>query len=238
MTADYSEWTLPVGSLCVHTDWAAHAGASQPAIPRGILGEILLVIFLRVIKRRGVRNFSCDPSEAGVVQPVLKDLPRCFGRTLLLRRERVDRGTILSADVVSLPHALRRIMVLPENLEQRVIGRDFRIEHDEHDLGVTGHAGAHLAVGRIRRVPTCISDGGGIDTGRFPELPLGTPEASHREHRLFEPLGKRRHDAMAVDKMGLRYVHCLLTASYCLVGLWHPQFHVSFVPFLYSLSSA
>src|SRR5690349_23043801 len=109
MNRDYTEWTPRVGDLRVHTDRAAHTGATQTAITRRVLGEILLVIVLGVIKRRGIRNFRRDPAEASVVQPVLKELPRRFGCTLLFRRERVDGGTILRADVVSLDRKSTRL---------------------------------------------------------------------------------------------------------------------------------
>ena len=60
----------------------------------------------------------------------------------------VDAGAVLRADVVALAHALRRVVVLPEDAQHLLVARLRGIEHDEHDLVVPGAAAAHLFVGR------------------------------------------------------------------------------------------
>ena len=53
--------------------------------------------------------------------------------------------------VVALAHALRRVVALPEDLQQLAVGDLLGVEHHQHDLAVTGAAGADLLVGRVRR---------------------------------------------------------------------------------------
>src|SRR6478736_5982696 len=90
------------GELGAGSDRAGHAGTAEPAIAERVLGEILLVIVLGEIEFRRL------------------------GGLLLLRREGVDAGTVLRADVVALPHALRRVVAFPEHLEQRLVGNLLR----------------------------------------------------------------------------------------------------------------
>src|SRR5947209_1944358 len=82
-------------------------------------------------------------------------------------------------DVIALPHALRRIVVLPEDLQQLPVADHLRIEHDEHDLVVPGHARADLAVRRVRCMTAGVPDRGAVDAAKLPEFPLGAPEAPH-----------------------------------------------------------
>ena len=94
-------------------------------------------------------------------------------------------------------------MVLPEDAQHLVERRDLRIEHDEHDLGVTGAARAHLFVRRVRRDAARVADRGRVDAGRGPELPLRAPEAAHAEHDLLETLGERRLERRAEHEVAL-----------------------------------
>ena len=66
----------------------------------------------------------------------------------------------MRADVVSLAHSLSRIMRLEKNLKQFFITDPGRVKHDEHSLGMPGHPGADLVIGRIRGGPAGITDGG------------------------------------------------------------------------------
>src|SRR6478735_133020 len=105
----------------------------------------------------------------------------------------VDRASILRADVVALTHALRRVVALPERLQQLLVRDLVRIEHDQHHLGVTGAARAGLFIGRVRRVAAGIADSGGVNAvAELPELAFGTPEAAEPEHGLLETGGIRR----------------------------------------------
>ena len=86
-------------------------------------------------------------------------------------------------DVVALAHALRRVVVLPERLEELLVGDPRRVERDLDDLGVAGPAGADLLVGRVRRVAAGVADGRGHDAGELPEVLLVAPEAAEAEDR-------------------------------------------------------
>src|SRR6185503_19440342 len=88
----------------------------------------------------------------------------------------VDRGSVLRADVVALAHALRRVMALPEDLEHLFVRRLLPVEGDEHDLGVTGRAGADLLVRRVARVAAGVAGRGRVHAVRLPEHALRAPE--------------------------------------------------------------
>ena len=94
-------------------------------------------------------------------------------RGIALRLSRPVHGrAVLGADVVSLAHALGRVVALPEDAEQLVVARLCGVEDREDDLGVTGAAAASLLVGRVRGVTARIADRGRVDPGRLPEEPL------------------------------------------------------------------
>ena len=159
------------------------------------------MVVLRVIELGGRQNLGGDGAVARRLQPLLECVAGSFRRLALLVAVTVDAGAILRADIVALAHALRRIVVLPENLQQIVVADCVRVEDHEHDLGVCGHAGADFAVGRIRGMAGGVSDGRAVHPGELPEFLLGAPKAAHCEHRLGEALGKGRHDPVPIDEM-------------------------------------
>ena len=192
-------------------DRAAHPGAAEPAIAAGVLGEVLLVVVLGVEEVAGRHDLGRDAAEAGGAELRLIGLARAFGGLALRVVEVVDARAVLRADVVALAHPLRRIVALPERLQQRVVRHLLRIEHHEHDLVVAGHAGADFTVGRIRRVSGGVAHGRAVDTRQLPELALGAPEAPEPEHRLFEAGREAPSDRRAVDEMRIRHRHRLGT---------------------------
>jgi hypothetical protein len=106
----------------------------------------------------------------------------------------VDARPVLRARVVALAHALRRVVALPEHLQQVLIANHPRVEDHPHDLVVSGHAGADLAVGRVRGVPGRVAGRGRADPLDLPELALRAPEAAQAEHgRLHAGRERRRH---------------------------------------------
>ena len=128
-----------------------------------------------------------------------------FGGVELRVVERVDARAVLRADVVALAHALRGVVVLPEQLEQLVV-RDHRgVEHHEHRFGVSGVPAAHLHVRRVRRVAPRRSRLRCCTHPRPARNALGAPEAAHREHRLLERrpvIGREgRAQRVAVDEV-------------------------------------
>src|SRR5678815_1576345 len=94
-----------------------------------------------------------------------------------------DRG----ADVIALAHALRRVVVLPEDLQDVTVADDARIEDDPHDFRVPGGAAADLFIGRVRRRAAGIAHRRRIDALGFPELALGAPEAALSLIHISEP---------------------------------------------------
>src|SRR5919197_4050512 len=182
---------------------AGDAGAAQAAVAVGHLVEVLLVVVLGVVEVAGGRDLGRDLAEPALVQRALVALERGARGGRLLVVGGVDRRAVLGADVVALAHALRRVVALPEHLQQLVVRALRGVVDDQHGLGVAGAAAADLLVGGVRRVAAGVADGGGDDAGRLPEEALGAPEAAEREDRRARPLGERRLDALAVDGVAL-----------------------------------
>ena len=108
----------------------------------------------------------------------------------------------MRADVIALPHALRRVVALPEELQQALEGDRGRVIDDAHDFGVARAAAADVLIGRIARRPAGVADGGHIDpVAGLPEFALRAPEAAHAEEDLLGPDWKRRIERVAVDEM-------------------------------------
>src|SRR5262245_44515783 len=122
-----------------HPNLAGDSGTPDAAVAAGVLVEILLMIILGVVERGRVEDLGRDAPEARRRQSILIRRSRGFGRPLLLRRVAVDRRPVLRADIVALAHPLCGIVILPEQLQHRVIAGLLRIEDHEDDLGVPGH---------------------------------------------------------------------------------------------------
>src|SRR5262249_7618086 len=155
------------------SDRAGHAGAAEPAIAGRILGQVLLVIVLGEVELASRRDLGGDAAKAPRRQRLLVGGLRGVGGFALRIAKRVDRAPILRADVVALAHALRRVVVLPERLQQTIVVDLLRVEHDEYHFGVTGAARANLFIGRVRRVAAGIADRCRVDAlAKLPELAL------------------------------------------------------------------
>src|SRR5206468_6517252 len=100
---------------------------------------------------------------------LLEHGPRALGRLALGGGRAQYQRAVLRADVVSLPHALGRVVVLPEEAQDLVVAGLRGVEDDEDDLGVARPTGAGLLVGRVRREAARIAHRGRIDAGRLPE---------------------------------------------------------------------
>ncbi len=154
------------------------------------------------------RDLGGDGAETLRRQRLLVRRLRRVGGLALRIAEGVDRRAILGADIVALAHALRRVVIFPERLQQLLVGDLLRIEHDQHHFGMTGAARTDLFIGRIGRMSAGIADGGRMDAvAELPELALGAPETAQPEHRLLEAGGIGRLQLAAVDEMrgGGRY---------------------------------
>ena len=144
-----------------------------------------------------------------------------FAASSCASREAVDPGAVLRADVVALAHALGRVVVLPEDLEHRVVARAGRVEHDEHDLVVAGARAAHLLVGGVGGEAAGVADRGRVHAVGLPELALRAPEAAHAEHRHLVALGEGGLQRGAEHVVGLGDGHLLSAAGEGILGRRH-----------------
>ena len=156
------------------------------------------MVVLGVIERGRVQDLGRDRAMPRGAERALVRVARRLRRVLLRGVVRVDSRAVLGADVVALPHSLGGIVVLPEHGEELFVARLRGVEHDEDDLVVAGHPGAHLAVRRVRRAPGGVSDRGRDDAFLLPEFLLHAPETTHPEHRAGEAGRERRDDPRAV----------------------------------------
>ena len=109
------------GVLGEQPDGAADAGAVVGAVAERVLHQVLLVVALGVVERPDRLDRRGDRPVAGVGQLLLERVPGRLGRRLLLLVGVVDRRPVLRADVVALPHPLRRVVRLPEHLQQLLV---------------------------------------------------------------------------------------------------------------------
>src|SRR5262249_14811551 len=182
---------------------AGPARPAQPVVSAGILRQVLLVIVLRVVEGGGRADLGRDRAVAGPGEGLLVGVPRRLGSLLMAVAVGVDRRAVLGPDVVALAHALGRIVRLPEDPEQLLVAHGTGIEDDQHHLGVSGPAAAHLLVRRVRREAARVAGGRRVDALRLPELPLRAPEAAEAEDGLLEALGERRLQRVAADEMAV-----------------------------------
>src|SRR5579883_44985 len=145
----------------------------------GVALEVILVLGLRFPEGTNRRHFGHDlarPQAGGI------DVgDRVLRNTLLFIVHVEDRGTIACPDVIALAVARCRIMDLEEELEQRAIARDPRIENDLDRLGV----GAMVAIGGVRHIAARIADARGDHSRLLPDQILHAPEAAAGENRSF-----------------------------------------------------
>src|SRR5580693_56367 len=104
---------------------AGDAGAAEAAIAVRVLRQVLLMIPLGKVEGRSIADLGGDLAQPCRYELTLIGLPRGLGSGLLLRRKRIDCRPVLGPDVVALPHALGRVMALPEQLQQCLVAREF-----------------------------------------------------------------------------------------------------------------
>src|SRR5207248_11642537 len=142
--------------------------------------EVLLVVVLGRPERLGGNDLRHDRL---AVPRLLALARRLGGRPLLLVVEEHHRA-VLVADVPALTVALRRGVLAPEDVEQRV-GRDALgvIRHLD-DLRVTRRVRADVLVGRLVECPALVADLGLRHAVDLPERRLDAPEAARSERCL------------------------------------------------------
>jgi len=107
---------------------------------------------LGVVERRGVEDLGRDrPVPGGGQRGLVRVAARSAARAGLRRRRRCRSGTACRRRCPAA--SLRRVVGLPEDLEQAPVVDASRIVDHEHHLVVAGAAGADLVVGRVRVKP-------------------------------------------------------------------------------------
>src|SRR5215475_10249298 len=200
----------------------ADAGAAEAAIAGRILGEILLMIILGKIEVRGGQNLCRDGTVPSCGDRLLVHRLRSLCGRALRGRVHVDTGPVLGADVVALPHALSRVMTLPEDLQQGLVGNFLRVEHHQDDLIVASLAGTNFLIGGIWREPARVADRRDVNpVPQFPEFPLSAPEATQAEDRAIKAFRIRPLEWAAIDKMARRRGDRFLAAGQRRSGARH-----------------
>src|SRR5260221_705023 len=125
--------------------------------------EILLMIVLGAIEGLGRLDRGDDrPAEAlRRFEPSLGRLGGC----LLQRRVEEDRRAVLRPDIGALAVQGRRVMVLPEDVEELLIARSGRIALDLDDLGMAGFVAAQVTISWVYRHAARICGSGWNDAG-------------------------------------------------------------------------
>src|ERR1043165_7529868 len=180
-------------------DRTRDAGAAQAAVAARVLAEVLLVIVLGVVVRRRLADLGGNRAPALLLQSLLVSLLRILRGLELLRAVGVDGRAVLRARIVTLAHALRRVVAFPEHLEELLVRDLLRVQDDMDDFGMVGEPAANFLVGWILRLPAGVADRRRVHAGQLPEEALRAPEAAQAEDRLLHAFRERRLARMAVD---------------------------------------
>mmetsp|Transcript_38541 Transcript_38541/g.88372 ORF Transcript_38541/g.88372 Transcript_38541/m.88372 type:complete len:311 (-) Transcript_38541:4-936(-) len=170
-------------------------------------GQVLLVIVLCVVEAH--RIVACSSQLRGDRSKIFG--LECFFVSLLARLKKlpllivkpVEPGAVLRATVITLPHALSRVVSLPEptkDVHERDLGG---VVDNLNSLCVSSHARAHLFIRRVRSVARRIPDGGGVyaTTRQPPYALLGAPETSIGEDCYFVAVGPGPSHWVAENKV-------------------------------------
>lgn len=90
----------------------ANANTTDTAVAVRIFMQILLVIVFCVVERQSGGDLGRHLTVVvGVAHRLLEARQAVAGRCVLFRSERIDRRAVLGAVVITLTHALRRVVV-------------------------------------------------------------------------------------------------------------------------------
>src|SRR3954453_15443051 len=198
LTAFASVDVLERGDLDVRQ---LHAGRVVGAVTERDLVEVLLVVVLGEVELGSWRpdDLGLDLAVPGSRQRLLVHRLRCLGRRALGVVAAKDVRPVLRPAVIALTHALRRVVVLPEDLEQILVADLRGIEDHADRLRVARLAGAGLAIGRVAGGTALVTDGRRPHAGLLPVRLLLAPEAAERKLRDLEAVGVRTGDGCAED---------------------------------------
>merc|ERR1719159_295344 len=154
--------------------------------PRHRLGQILLVVVLRVVEHLIVVGRGCDLRGDGSAATALglERLPVGLGagleERLLLVVEVVEPAAVLRPAVVALTHPLRRIVRFPEPTQDIDDGDLLRVVDDLDRFGAARTTAASLFVGGVRREARGVAHSSGDDAipRQAPDALLAAPEAA------------------------------------------------------------
>src|ERR1700730_4640270 len=92
-----------------------------------------------------------------------------------------DRGAVLGSPIRTLPVELSRIVVLPEPVQEFLVGKRGRIVFDFHRLGVAGAIGANILVSGISEVSAGVANPGRDHARQLAESGFNSPETACRK---------------------------------------------------------
>ena len=108
--------------------------------------QVLLMVIFGIEELGHGFYLGSDRSKSTRGECRLVEISGNLGQPLLLVAVSVDARSILGAPVVALPHALGRIMALPEQREQIGVGHAIRMKDNPDNFGVACCSTAHLVV--------------------------------------------------------------------------------------------
>src|ERR1700674_5089374 len=155
------------------------------------VARVLLEISLVVVLGRPETGSGDDLGHDRPVEVVLCLSGRLTRRLLLRGVVEKDRRAVLVTVVGALAVQGRRVVHVPEGIQQLVVRDLCRVVSDLDRLSVTGPARADLLVGRVVPVAARITRNGIDDAGDLVEEVLDPPKASARESCLFHAGAQR-----------------------------------------------
>lgn len=202
-------WGCHEHKLFLDPDWAGNPRSPEAAVSIGVLAEVLLMVIFSVIKLRSLPDFCCDGTKTAFCQYLLIFFLRFQGSFHLFLGKGVDGWAILSAKVITLPHSLCRVMILPEDLEQFLKADVFWLIYHSYNLCVASSTWTDFFVGRIRSIPSCVTHVSGVDSFLSPKLPLSSPETAHTKYSHLCSLWERLYHSVSIDMMFICYRNAL-----------------------------
>src|SRR6185312_4898164 len=172
----------PFPDSCIREGYSGALSGHMRGVLSDVAGRqaVLLQIALMVVFRYPEGGRGHDLRDDWFLEPagLVKDLPGLLGQFLLLVVVVEDRRPVLRSHIRALAIGGGRVVVVPEDVEQRVVAHQCWIELDLDHFGVSGGVAAHFFVCGIGLRPAFISCGRGSDAGNLLEGGLRPPEAS------------------------------------------------------------